>query len=311
MSGPTCSYLSTRTRIGATVPGMRPLLLALLLFLLASPAGATSASGLVENYGLAGVGSDGASWSSAELDILEATLASLSPEEREAIRGVRFVRSGRSPRIRESGLFQWDGAGRTIFLYSRAFSNRGDAPNWTVVHEVGHAIAFAPFLKEQKTQQRTIEGYNAAVLRYNQRIKDYNAAATRFNRTRRPADRRVVEALLPKIEEAAETLQRLKRQALRAKRRLRVLKRAINSRHPRDGVLADYRRVLGPRKAPTAYGRSHIRESFADALAMYHCEPQRLKDVLPELYAWFAAGGHVVELYEDCCHDGRPNRGND
>ena len=275
---------------------MRPLLLALLLLLLASPAGATSASGLVETYGLAGVSSDGASWSSAELDILDATLASLSREEREAVRGVRFVRSGRSPRIRESGLFQWDGEGRTIFLYSRAFSSRRSVPNWTVVHEVGHAIAFAPFLREQRTQQRTIEDYNAAVLRYNQRIKDYNAAATRFNRTQRPADRRVVDALLPKIEEAGETLRRLKRQALRAKRRLRALKRVINARRPRDGVLADYRRVLGPRKAPTAYGRSHIRESFADALAMYHCEPQRLKEALPEVYAWFAAGGHVAEL---------------
>ncbi|MCO4773445.1 MAG: hypothetical protein KDA24_25655 [Deltaproteobacteria bacterium] len=275
----------------------RRLLLLLALMLVASPAmAAPSARSITERFDLGGVTERGARWSADELTVLNRTLSALDARERRAIAGVTFVRSPRSPRVRESGLFKWDGEGRFIFVYSRAFDPHESGPNWTLVHEVGHAIAFWPFLAEQRRLKSTIQKYNRAVESYNALISDYNAAATRYNRGRRAADKKALETLRPKVARSGDRVAGMRASAMAAKRGLKSIKRRIKARHPREGVLAAYRKVLGRKRAPTKYGRSNIRESFSDALAMYHCDPRRLKELLPKVHAWLADGGHTRGL---------------
>jgi len=274
----------------------RTLALALTLAVLAlpSPADAATAAQLAERYALAGVTTEGRAWSAKELDILGDTLAALSPAERRALRGVSIVRapSSRRGRAREAGLFVWGADGRQIYVYDRAFTRAG-TPNWTIVHEIGHAITFQPFLEESNRHKAVLERFNAAVTHHNTLISDYNAAVRRYNARNNAADKRALEQLRPRIERAAKNIKTARVDALAAKRALKGMRRRVNQRRPRDGVLAAYREVLGRAPPPTRYGRTHVRESFADALAMYHCQPDRLELILPRVHDWFARGGHV------------------
>lgn len=265
----------------------------LLALAVPSPADAATAGELTARYGLAGVITEGRAWSASELDILGDTLAALSAAERRALRDVAIVRAPRSRRsVREAGLFHWDGEGRRIYIYDRAFRRAG-TPNWTIVHEIGHAITFLPFVEQTAREKAVIQRFNAAVLHHNKLITTYNAAVRRYNANNNADDKRVLEQLRPRIERAASNLAESRANALRSKRRLKRLRRVVNRRRPGDGVLAAYRKVLGRGPHPTRYGRTHIRESFADALAMYHCQPDRLELLLPRVHDWFAKGGHV------------------
>lgn len=61
----------------------------------------------------------------------------------------------------------------------------------------------------------------------------------------------------------------------------------------RGAVLEAYLAVLAGAPAPTDYGRSSEKESFAESFALFHVDPEALKRVLPKVHAWFAAGGHL------------------
>jgi len=278
------------------------LLLTLLLTLpvpvaLSAPADSvSSARALQDRYDLAGVSAGGRNWSSSELQQLASSLASLDGKERKAIRGVQFVRGTAPRQPRESGLFEWDRQGRRITIYDGAFREQGAGPNWTVVHEVGHAIAAWPLVQAQKRERRALAKYNDAIATYNAQVGAYNKAAQRFNRTQKESDRRAADAARAKLDKAQTSASGLRGPALSAKRRTRKAQRALKTRRPRSGVLADYRSVLGRGPAPTRYGSTHIRESFAEAMAMYRCDPARLKKQLPRVHEWFTRGGHLTEL---------------
>jgi hypothetical protein len=61
-------------------------------------------------------------------------------------------------------------------------------------------------------------------------------------------------------------------------------------------VLAAYARILGKNQAPTVYGESSIRESFAESFSLYKADPRALGRLLPEVLAWFRADGHLKGL---------------
>ena len=61
-------------------------------------------------------------------------------------------------------------------------------------------------------------------------------------------------------------------------------------------VLAAYDAALDGAPAPTEYGESHIKESFAESFALFRADPEALERVLPRVHAWFQAGGHLRAL---------------
>ena len=61
----------------------------------------------------------------------------------------------------------------------------------------------------------------------------------------------------------------------------------------RGGVHAAYAQVPGAGAGPTEYGATHIVESFAEAFALFHVDPESLRAVAPEVWKWFTDGGHL------------------
>ena len=61
-------------------------------------------------------------------------------------------------------------------------------------------------------------------------------------------------------------------------------------------VLEGYLAALAGQPAPTDYGNSSTKESFAEAFALFHVDPNALKRTRPAVYEWFAARGHINAL---------------
>lgn len=270
------------------------LLLVLSLSSLApSAAEAVTARELQERYDLGRVRAGARRWTPVELTVLERSLRVLSREERKLLDGVDFVRGGLARHPREAGLFTWNKRGRRITVYGRAFRDGGDGPNWTVVHEVGHAIASRPLLEARAVEGKALARFNERVDSYNDAVRAYNRAARTANRTGRAADRDRAGRLRKRATSLQTGLASLRADALRARRAVVDAAKELRRRRPRSGVLGAFRRVLNGRPSPSRYGDTHIAEAFAESFAMFHCDPKGLRRDLPEVHAWFAAGGHL------------------
>ncbi len=273
------------------------LLLCLSLAALApEPARAATAAGLTSEFGIGAVRSGARRWSNNELTLLDGTLGALHRRELEAVQAVDFVRGGAPRRPLGAGLFSWDRRGRRITIYNRAFTDDPGAPNWTVVHEIGHAISAWDLVLARRRSKAAIDAYTVSVATYNERIHAYNAAARRFNSTQDAGAKRDADRLEREIAVLSGRMMAARNIAVQSKRKVRWTTRQFRSARPRDGVLADYRKVLGRHRAPTRYGRTNLRESFAESYAMYRCEPKRLRKLLPDVFAWFKAGGHIARI---------------
>jgi hypothetical protein len=58
-------------------------------------------------------------------------------------------------------------------------------------------------------------------------------------------------------------------------------------------MLRAYEAALAGEPAPTDYGKTSIRESFAESFALFHVDPAALQRTRPRVYAWFKRGGHL------------------
>ena len=271
-------------------------ILGLCVALLWSPAPlhGASAAGIQQEFGVGAVRSGAKPWSKQELATLDATLGALHRRELKAVANVDFVRGGAPRRPLGAGLFSWDRRGRRITIFNRAFHE--GTPNWTVVHEIGHAISAWDLVTERRRSKTAIDAYNAAVDAYNDKVDAYNRSARRFNATQESSAKKQADRLRGQVERLAEAMDSKRSAALTSKRKVRHATRQFRSNNPRDGVLADYRVVLGRSRGPTRYGRTNLRESFAESFAMYRCDPARLKRALPAVHAWFARGGHIARI---------------
>lgn len=63
-------------------------------------------------------------------------------------------------------------------------------------------------------------------------------------------------------------------------------------------ALGAYLIALGEQPAPTDYGNSSPQESFAESFALFHVDPGALERTRPDVYRWFAEGGHLRALAE-------------
>jgi hypothetical protein len=61
----------------------------------------------------------------------------------------------------------------------------------------------------------------------------------------------------------------------------------------RGPVLEAYGKALGKASPPTVYGETSAKESFAESFSLYRADPAALKRLLPQVYDFFARGGHL------------------
>ena len=50
----------------------------------------------------------------------------------------------------------------------------------------------------------------------------------------------------------------------------------------------------GVERGPTPYGAGNIWESYAEAYALWHADPDALRRTMPATAEWFANGGHLA-----------------
>lgn len=76
-------------------------------------------------------------------------------------------------------------------------------------------------------------------------------------------------------------------------KRRNALIREGNNLTTRGPIAMDHERVLGDDPAPTDYGRTSPRESFAESFALFHVDAKALRRARPRVFAWFRDGGHI------------------
>ena len=227
-----------------------------------------------------------AKWTKAHRRALRIAMNQLSPAEAKVLKAMAIIRYKRSKDGRKGALYLQKNCTAEIRVYNRSF----DADRWqfvgsafqplpsstrTVLHEVGHAIhnrpsrtAFCQYEKKLKTLQS--------------RIRTYNATVKKARRTRN-------RKLAAKLAGESKALERLKQEV----KRQGELALKLAERGP---VIDAYSRVIGGQSAPTAYGKSSIRESFAESFSLYRSDKAALKRLLPNVYRWFRNQGHLKAM---------------
>jgi hypothetical protein len=178
---------------------------------------------------------------------------------------------------RKGAVYLQKGCKAEIRVYNRAFEMDGlqfvGPPNRpypasvrTVLHEVGHAIHSRP-------SRMAACQLHAQQQRLRTRIKTYNR---RLAIARKRNDRQLAKRLAGESRSIGKARQKLKR-----------LAQAVESLVERGPA------AIGKSPAPTAYGRSSLKESFAEAFALFRSDPAALKRTMPRAHRWFSSGGHL------------------
>lgn len=217
---------------------------------------------LAATFHLVDIEDAGSAWSSEELAHLETALSLLSPAERLAVQGLLFGREASSRRM----------PGRELAYYDP----RRNPPRIDVFDVGFHGFwsgfvgpVDAPIAAPVMTLLHEI-GHALADLPLRQAWDRFVALDQDWREASDP--------------EKIEALAQARKEARREMRRLGL-----------DGpVIQDYRQVRGPRRGPTSWAWRQAHESFAEAFALYHLDPDALRRALPAVHDWFADGGHVA-----------------
>lgn len=301
-----------------------------------------SAEALMERFGIGPLVDVDVSWTPISRGLLEQGLELLTEEELAYLEGVAFERSRRASAevVEETGLtdpaaaYHIDDDGPVVSIYDAAlepgFRSVGpvDRPSHpgllAVLHEIGHAVAFAPswaqqrdFLARVEELERRGAAYNERVrrleadkasldergLRFNDRVDRLTGGGSPFSADARAATDADVARLREIERELSAEVARYNRELdvlAEEHAALQALDREVRERHAallardEDALLA----VQGWSErcgscGPTPYGRTSAGESFAEAFMLWKLDPEALERVLPGAGAWFASGAHL------------------
>lgn len=215
---------------------------------------------LAERYGFASFGGDVA-WTEDEVADVAYALGCLSPAERAPLAGVDLLRTSVSPRSasRELAYFDPTTEPPSLSFFDLAFDPEPDA-------FVGPASA--PVAAGTMTALHEL-GHLLADAPLRRAYEAYIAAWDAWQ-----------------VEVDPDRLAEL-REAEKARYREYV-------RLGRSGpVVEAWDEFRAGRLGPSSYGFREKNESFAEAFALYHLDPDALERTLPGAVAWFASNAHV------------------
>jgi hypothetical protein len=245
---------------------------------------------LPQRYGIGVLVEQGAEWTPRAREVLDLALDALEDRERKVLAAIPFIRRVRGEDPAHGALYKQTDCKAEIFLYDSALRSDSDqfvgepeAPVATsvrtVLHEVGHAI-----------HQRPGRVAWCAVERKERELRDrigaVNARGQKFNREQRSLSAKDRDREIAALEAEQRALEgqkdALERQAAAARR--------VMDRGP---VLEAYGKALGKASPPTVYGETSAKESFAESFSLYRADPAALKRLLPQVFDFFARGGHL------------------
>lgn len=245
---------------------------------------ASLAAAIERRYGVKPVRGD-KSWAQEELNLLARALAHLSEPELAPMEGLLVRRVGRvSAHAGEAvdaaaGLYNQHGDQRWVEVGDVTFAHDQERflglPNdpqpasvGAILHELGHVIAQRVPFEMELALHRTVNAFNSTV-------NLFNLAWNTFPRSELP------------------DYQRAQREMNELKQKVDSAVTARNSAQLRSPLIAAWAEVPGAGSGPTPYGRTHLAESFAEAFALYHVDPDALRRVMPAGYEFFAQGRHL------------------
>jgi hypothetical protein len=221
-------------------------------------------------------------WAPSELDLLYAALKSLSKDEATVLRKYRFIRWAskasraekdpdyKDPGADECGLHEADLKSGVfkISMYDACFADPQavsdkvagiDKGQFTILHEIGHAMQNAELRNTAEAQQGTTTKYNEAVA-------TYNAAGAKEQGKMKPG--------IDKLD-TADT----------------AAKDAMKKSEGRS--LKDLEALIVGKTPLTEYSKENSKEAFAEAFAIYKADPAGFEKANRTLYEWFSKGGYL------------------
>jgi len=264
---------------------------------------------LAARFGIGAVVEDDQSWKPLELYSLEKALSLLTKEERAVLSGVAFVRKQRADNGGNGlsadmlwGLYQGrvdERDQREIHLYDTKgnhdvsiFIGEPSRPypitTMCLLHEIGHAIA-------DYARARAVYVHSQDHLAHKNLVTAWNSLVEAGQLTAEKASELQGELAVLKANEACSSA------------RLEATEKLYDKNF--GPVYAVYREIRRNGKGPTPYGRTSIKESFADAFALYKADPAALRRIDPNVYSWFTEGGHIRALRAAMGDDAIPLEG--
>ena len=251
-----------------------------------------SAEQITRQFGIGPVISvNGASWSKSELQALSDVLGMLSQQELQMLRGVHFIRD--SSKTSFFGLWQhlgrYEGGPSTEFPYGAVRLYDFNSPMFQsfIVGDPDNAYPYIYHLLLHEIAH-AIEKFGLVLLsNYGAEIHDkYLVIALAL-------ESYYISDLIDLREQTGMSTAELRNTKEELEDQLQDLTRFLRDASP---MVEAYSNIEGALPGPTQYARRNMQESFAEAFAMYHIDPNSLGRISPEVLQWFQAGEHMKNL---------------
>ncbi len=258
---------------------------------------------------------EGAPWDPHALASLDAALGLLTPTELDIITDLSsIVRSMVDPDPEDGAAGKYFGGGTDslnhVEIYNSAFKGAeqvfvgpASAPmpsvTGTILHEFGHAFAARParYLEarhmlavEEFEERRLVQAARSHRLDRLRGQLNHMGSGTSFSSS--SSYRKKRELYQREMEVYDNEHDALSRRSDVLHRQVELIE-ALGTPGP---IVHTYARIPGVLEGPTEYGRTDAGESFAEAFAWWHEDPEGYRRAYPEAAAWFERGGHIAAL---------------
>ncbi len=241
-----------------------------------------------------------APWDGRAYSVVHQALSLLSKEELALLRGLPFRRAKKEGIHRAK--YERGDATNCVFVYDAAFlfadelftgtpqAPRAEAIS-VIIHELGHALVDVRFREKGLIAKAAAEEYKRRQPDVDAAVKAFNDKAVELEPrpdTRGTAELKALAAALTKAR--AETDARFKEADRLVKQMLANDRVNAQAGRPAEKALSA---VLNIKQSPTSYGRSSVREHFAECFNIFKNDPAALRRISAAAADWFAAGTHV------------------
>lgn len=241
-----------------------------------------------------------AKWDGRSYSVVHQALSLLSKEELALLRGLPFRRAKKDGIHRAK--YERGDATNCVFVYDATFlfenelfigapqAPRAEAVS-VIIHELGHALADVRFREKGLISKAAAEEYKLHQPDVDAAAKAFNDKAAELGPTPTAKGAAELKALADAHAKAkAETEKRFKEADRLVKQMLANDRLNAQGGRPAEKALAG---AVNPKLSPTSYGRTNVREHFAECFNIFKNDPAALRRISAAATDWFAAGSHV------------------
>ena len=217
-------------------------------------------------------------WNAQQRRRVILSIASFTQSAQKVLATLPLLRGGPrgAGRAHRAGHYAQKGCQQEIVLFDRAFNQDRygfvGEPNgantklaFIIAHELGHAI-------HSRISRRLFCHLENETRRFESLRKNYNRDVLRNHRGQG-------------MEKRSHEIEKLRAE-------LEALNQRAHASQKQGAVLAAFEKLLKGRIGPTLYGAEHLKESFAEAFALWSTDRAALIRIWPDVADWFDSGRH-------------------